>query len=314
MVVLKFILALAVAAASFDFVDAQSSITTPCTMIAKAGYSFLINAYRRYYNLPNLSLDQRLINSAQAHSQDMSRNCGLRHDSCNGMFWGNRLASYVTDWTFLAEMSENQVIAAWQRSPAHNANLLHTRPRYFGSGFSVSSTGRGFWTQDFADTSNDRLRQPVSCSWPASVPQTWYGQLKSKIEANTPTPLCLDASDGRSTTGTRLFRVRACDSRNLNQTISIQPIDNASSFVRLYYFKLDLCVDVLGQSLVNGATVGFWSCTNSQNQHFSLTSSGGFRARHSGKCLELSGTNVHEAGTPVTQFDCNGRDNQIFNR
>ncbi|KAJ3111242.1 hypothetical protein HDU96_005876 [Phlyctochytrium bullatum] len=250
----------------------------------------------------------------------MAKNCGLRHDSCDGTYWGNRLASYVPDWTFLSEnvaensVSEFQVLAAWQRSPLHNANLVHTRPKYFGSGYAVRTTSTGavigYWTQDFADTK--KVPAIVPCSLPVGAPLFWYGQLRPRMEANLTTPLCLDSIAGR----TGPLRAQNCVSPLArNQVINIQPIDATGSFYRLYFPFSDLCFDLTGLNTANGAPVGLWNCgTNAQNQHFRLLPNGALQARLGGKCLELSGNKIHAPGTWVTQWTCTGGNNQIFVR
>ena len=78
-----------------------------------------------------LGLYQKLINSAQAHSQDMADCNKMQHKSCDGTQWNARIRSFVPN---AKEISENiahkqtnalVVMKSWINSSGHRKNILN---------------------------------------------------------------------------------------------------------------------------------------------------------------------------------------------
>lgn len=73
------------------------------------------------------------------------------------------------------------------------------------------------------------------------------------------------------------------------------------------------CLDVTGNSLVNGAKIQQWACSNTDNKRFTLRDAGGGQyqlvAVSSGKCLDVAGVSTAN-GAVVQQWACGGGANQ----
>ncbi|MCX4821575.1 RICIN domain-containing protein [Streptomyces sp. NBC_01142] len=89
------------------------------------------------------------------------------------------------------------------------------------------------------------------------------------------------------------------------------------SGISIYNQGSGLAADVVAGGLANGQAVVLWPQNSSaRNQQFDFVDAGGGRgykivARHSGKCLDVSGWSKTD-GAQVFQWDCHGGTNQLW--
>lgn len=272
----------------------SAQVSTPCSMIHKT------NAYRAAFGLSPLGLDKRLNYVAQLHTDDMSTRCGMQHNSCDGTFWGTRVARYYPNWIFLGEnvgkwsWNEDQVIGSYQRSPEHNENILQRSAKFFGSGYRD-----GYWTQDFADESPKSSSNTETCPTLQWYQMTWYGRIKSSEG------LCMDASAGKGYN----LRANTCRSSSMTQVLAARPASTAGAFT-IYSYSNDLCLDLFGGKTTPGSPVGFWTCNGGQNQQWVMMNGGIVPLINQNICVELPGTNIHSSGVNANTWTCNGGKNQ----
>ncbi|KAJ3190834.1 hypothetical protein HK101_008329 [Irineochytrium annulatum] len=282
-------------------VDATTYVTTPCTQLKK------VNAYRASKGSPPLTLDRRLVASAQAHTNDMAVNMVMIHDSTDGTSWGSRVSSYYPDYHYLAEnvaefsTNETQIMLVWIASPEHEANLRDPRWAHFGSGYVGS-----YWTQDFGLNWPNDVTFPIDCTkedgfaWPqpALAKSPYTGTIV------TSEGLCMDVSSSNT------MVANACVANKATQKFTLT---QAGAGFTIKIAGTNKCVDVFNQATFNGAPVGIVTCTGKMNEIFMQNPQGGWIAMHSGKCLDLPGGGlVHAAGTPFDQWTCNGGSNQAL--
>lgn len=119
--------------------------------IEKAVIDFT-NAEREKVGLAPYKIDNQLVASARAKSNDMATNHYFSHDSPTygsagdqlGQFgisfrgWGENLAKGHTD--------AEQVVTAWMDSPGHKENILHPKMTHIGVGYDADGN---YWTQHF---------------------------------------------------------------------------------------------------------------------------------------------------------------------
>lgn len=106
------------------------------------------NAARVAAGLAPVSGDASLDAVAQSCSQTQAANNAMAH--CTG--FQNK---YPGGWTSAAEnvamgQSVEAVVDAWLNSPGHRANILRPDATHLGIGYALSSSGRPFYTQNFA--------------------------------------------------------------------------------------------------------------------------------------------------------------------
>jgi hypothetical protein len=141
-------------------------------------------------------------------------------------------------------------------------------------------------------------------------PTAWY------TVRNLNSGMCTDGAGGSTANGTRVQQW-PCDG-GLKQQWQFRPTDNG------YYnvvprTSTSLTWDVTGGAGAtgNGVKVQLWSFGGSggPNQQWRPESLGGgrwrFRARHSGRCLDVPGASV-TMGVQLQQWDCNGTGAQSF--
>ena len=115
----------------------------------------LTNQHRAAAGLPALSVDQRLVNAAQAHSDDMAAHNTMSHTGSDGSNPGQRITAAGYTWRAWAENvaagypDAPSVDQGWWNSPGHQANMLSTSITQIGVGLAYSATGVPYWTQDF---------------------------------------------------------------------------------------------------------------------------------------------------------------------
>ncbi len=116
----------------------------------------LTNQHRAAAGLPALTVDQRLVNAAQAHSNDMAAHNLMSHTGGDGSDPGQRITAAGYTWRAWAENvaagfpDAASVDQGWWNSPGHRDNMLSTSVTQIGVGLAYSATGVPYWTQDYA--------------------------------------------------------------------------------------------------------------------------------------------------------------------
>ena len=122
----------------------------------------LTNAFRADNGLDPLTVDPRLNEAAEAHSQSMAEEDFFSHTGLDGSSPGDRIedAGY-TNWSTWAENiaagqpEPEDVMEAWINSPGHRANLLNPNLEDIGIGYVYLENDTGsvnynhYWTQNF---------------------------------------------------------------------------------------------------------------------------------------------------------------------
>ena len=114
------------------------------------------NAERAAVGLPALSVDQRLMNAAQAHSADQAARETMSHTGGDGSKPAQRVERAGYDWRSVAENvamgypDAASVMEGWMDSPGHRDNILRSSVTQIGVGLAYSPSGAPYWTQVFA--------------------------------------------------------------------------------------------------------------------------------------------------------------------
>jgi uncharacterized protein YkwD len=111
----------------------------------------LVNAERAKAGCRALTVDQRLVNSAQAHSTDMAVNDYFSHVSLDGRTFDQRIraAGYPDpggENIAKGYRSADDVMRGWMGSSGHRANILNCGFTTIGVGL---DTRGWYWTQNF---------------------------------------------------------------------------------------------------------------------------------------------------------------------
>jgi hypothetical protein len=122
---------------------------------------------------------------------------------------------------------------------------------------------------------------------------------------------CLDVAGVSPATGAPVQQWECLGPNQHNQQWSLRAIGDG--YVQIVARHSGKCLDVTGVSLANGTPVQQWDCLGAgqTNQHWLLrtvTGAGSFRqivARHSGKCLDVSGVSFGN-GARIQQWQCIG--------
>lgn len=111
-----------------------------------------LNAHRRRHGVSSpMSINGRLQNAAQAHSNDQAAMGRMTHTGSDGSSLGQRVTRAGYSWRSVAEnvargqTSVTAVMNAWYNSAGHNRNILSARVH---AGFGMRNN---FWTQKFAN-------------------------------------------------------------------------------------------------------------------------------------------------------------------
>ena len=111
----------------------------------------LVNAARADAGCGALQIDGRIVDAAQAHSDDMAANDYFSHDSLDGRSFADRVraAGYPSpggENIAQGQRSAQAVHDAWMNSSGHRANILNCGFTTIGIGL---HQGSWTWTQDF---------------------------------------------------------------------------------------------------------------------------------------------------------------------
>ncbi|KAI8799804.1 hypothetical protein BJ742DRAFT_844163 [Cladochytrium replicatum] len=149
---MKLIAVVAFFAVAAQMVDARISDSQLKEMLTA------VNKYRAQNGVAPLILDQRLVNVAQQHSDDMAKRpkCDLDHTSRDGTSYSDRVVRALGGQ--ISSVAENigqgfprvdQMMPMWINSKIHRDNLLRTSVAYVGFGYNPGCSN--MWTQDFAN-------------------------------------------------------------------------------------------------------------------------------------------------------------------
>lgn len=111
----------------------------------------LANEARKANGCAPLEIDDRLVEAARAHSEDMAANGYFSHDSLDGSSFADRIvaAGYprpAAENIAQGQDSARSVHDAWMNSDGHRANILNCDLTTVGVGVHL---GTWTWTQDF---------------------------------------------------------------------------------------------------------------------------------------------------------------------
>jgi uncharacterized protein YkwD len=121
----------------------------------------LTNAERNKGGLQPLRLNNKLNQSAQAHSQDMAIADYFSHTGANGSNAGDRAATAGYYYSSLGEniaagyITPQEVVQGWMNSPGHRANIMNAGYQELGIGYYYLANDTGnvnynyYWTQEF---------------------------------------------------------------------------------------------------------------------------------------------------------------------
>jgi uncharacterized protein YkwD len=121
----------------------------------------LTNQFRAQNGLAPLTLNSKLSEAAQTHSQNMATQDFFSHTGKDGSSMGDRVSNAGYDWRTVAEniaagqRTPSEVVTSWINSPGHRANMLNTTIKEIGVGyfFLAEDTGttnyNAYWTQNF---------------------------------------------------------------------------------------------------------------------------------------------------------------------
>lgn len=150
--------AVTVAAASAASVPAAAA-TTPARAATTAVSAddlttlvALVNSERAEAGCAALTVNEKLTEVAQDHSQDMADQRNLSHTGSDGSSLTDRYARVGYSWSAAGEniasgyTTPESVMSGWMASSGHRANILNCAFKEIGVGFAESGS---YWTQDF---------------------------------------------------------------------------------------------------------------------------------------------------------------------
>lgn len=120
----------------------SSSAPPPAPVTVSSGggaFGPAFNAYRASRGRGPVALNGQLVRVAEAHARDMDRNGYFAHRGRDGSSPAQRIGRAGCGGLTAENIaggypSEAAVLAGWQRSSGHNANLLRQGIRHYGLG------------------------------------------------------------------------------------------------------------------------------------------------------------------------------------
>ncbi|WP_245890102.1 CAP domain-containing protein [Rummeliibacillus pycnus] len=112
----------------------------------------LTNAERAKEGLAPLQIDTKLMSSARAKSEDMSKNHYFDHTSPTYGSPFDQMKSLGISYKSAGEniaqgqKTPQEVVQAWMQSPGHRANIMNASYTHIGVGYAASGN---YWTQQF---------------------------------------------------------------------------------------------------------------------------------------------------------------------
>ncbi|MFO0845150.1 MAG: CAP domain-containing protein [Gemmataceae bacterium] len=123
----------------------------------------LLNKEREKEKLPKLTVNERLMKAARAHTENMAKQEKMSHE-LDGKNVGERVTDAGYDWGAVAENVAKagaesgdppappaaEIHKGWMESKGHRANILGEKYKEVGLGMVKSKKGTYFYTQVFA--------------------------------------------------------------------------------------------------------------------------------------------------------------------
>ena len=116
----------------------------------------LVNKERAARGIAPVTVDSRLANAAQKHSNYQASINKMTHTGKGGTNAGQRISAEGYSWSTWAENIAagqkdcTQVMSAWMNSSGHRANILNSKMKHIGIAYAKSSSGTMYWTMDLA--------------------------------------------------------------------------------------------------------------------------------------------------------------------
>ncbi|GHJ26202.1 CAP domain-containing protein [Streptomyces hygroscopicus] len=113
----------------------------------------LVNSERAKAGCRPLTVNEKLAEAAQKHSEDMAAHGKMSHTGSDGSSPGDRIERAGYSWRAYGENvaygydSPKSVMAGWMNSSGHKANILNCDFKEIGVGLAQPGN---YWTQDFA--------------------------------------------------------------------------------------------------------------------------------------------------------------------
>lgn len=113
----------------------------------------LVNSERGKNGCAPLTVNAKLTQAAQAHSEDMATHRTMSHTGSDGSSPGERITAAGYSWSAYGENvaygynTPESVMTGWMNSPGHRANILNCAFKEIGVGYAQPGN---YWTQDFA--------------------------------------------------------------------------------------------------------------------------------------------------------------------
>ena len=122
-----------------------------CGCISKASQSisidkkYLVSLHNNQRASKNsLSSDSMLEKFAQKHAEWMAKNNSMKHSKLN--FSG---FNYKAENIACGQQDETEVMSSWMNSQKHKENILNSRYKRIGVGYSKSKNGKPYWCTVF---------------------------------------------------------------------------------------------------------------------------------------------------------------------
>ncbi|WP_432280686.1 CAP domain-containing protein [Streptomyces luomodiensis] len=112
----------------------------------------LVNSERAKAGCQPLTVNEKLTEAAQDHSEDMAAHGKMSHTGSDGSSPGDRIERAGYSWSTYGENvaygygSAKSVMDGWMSSPGHKANILNCDFKEIGVGLAQPGN---YWTQDF---------------------------------------------------------------------------------------------------------------------------------------------------------------------
>jgi len=261
----------------------------------------LVNQHRTAMGLSALSTSPTLTNAAHWKSLHMAYYRYMTHDdpappvartvsdrlaACGypigSVGWGENIAyGYATP---------QAVMDAWLNSPGHKANIENPSYRAIGIGAARNAGGVYYWTQDFGTLVDSAASPP-----PPTVSAPTVSLTATPSSSTTSTSASFAWTTTNSPTST------SCSLDGAAATSCSSPQSYSSLAAGSHRFV----VTVANSGGSNSASYG-WTVTSTSPPPTTATFDT-LSARHSGQCLDVSGSSG-AAGAGVVQFTCNGAD------
>lgn len=113
---------------------------------ASAGPVDEVSAWREAAGLPKVARDRSLDAEANRHARDMAESSRLTHGDFGARMKAIGRSSGAVENLASGMDGFRRVMALWEASPGHAANLLRVDMRKAGVGSAVDARGRRFWS------------------------------------------------------------------------------------------------------------------------------------------------------------------------